>query len=338
MLRPRKFAQQVVPTRALLAPVVCTVLLACTSFVTPVDAEPILVRSLYRANIEAAGSGTPAELAARIDSMNPADCYVVAHIGYWEPVVQALVDRGKRIVRYVNPTTVRDGSSGMRHTSAERLMWDAFVETGRVLKDGDRVLRYRYFGEPYILAWDQLTTTEVDRLAARFAFVPADGWELDLWFPRLRPWMLEDRTYTQAQLDGLYDRLAWQANRDRFLEQLVANPEGVDRDRLLILNGSSEHWYDQGRLVFFENATAREWDDALSRWRARPGCILEVRQPSGEATQAQSRVVWERIIAGIRIWLQDGSHSDSWLWIDNGTPEATQAHLLAWNWKQWELR
>jgi len=287
--------------------------------------EPLLIRGVYWRQYEAAGAYSlpPAEVAANIDSMMPADCYVLGTCQYtswpFEAFVEELRRRGKKVLRYLSPTTLRKEHLDKPQANFDRMLAAYFVDRGYVLKDAaGEILYYRWYGEPYILRWDLISEEEIRDLCSRLAYVRGDIWELDVWYSRLRPWMLERRQeFDQEALDALYDRESWRSRRAFFLETLQANEWGPESDRLLIVNGESLFWYDEGLRVFFENAPAHEFDEMLPRWRARPGCVLEVRTPPASASIPTRILIWQRINVAVDAWLEDGKARDAWLWVDN---------------------
>ena len=303
-----------------------------------VRAEPLLIRSLYWTHYDAvcAEGRPPADVATALDSLWPADGYVMGcgQYDWFEPVVAALRKQGKLIVRYLRPTTLQAGQEQDGRASFDRQLHDAFVAKGYVLKDEHGTpLHYNWYSGPFILRWDLISEKEIDDLVSRLAYAVGDLWELDEFFHSLRPWMLELRDeFDQTRLDHLYDKATYQARRDYFLTALVANVGGTQQGRVLFLNGDSLYWYDRGHLVFFENAPAHEFEEMLPKWRARPGCIIEVRTPSILSSVRTQITVWSRINRTITAWLEDGAEFDSWLWADNeaGLYEAEPGRPATW--------
>lgn len=287
------------------------------------QAEPLMVRSLYWTHYDAvcASGRAPEAVATALDSLWPADCYVMgtAQYEWFEPVVAALKADGKLILRYIRPTTLQLGEENDGRASFDRQLHDAFVAKGHVLKDeAGEVLRYAWYNGPYILRWDVVSEAEIDDLVSRLAYAVGDLWELDEWFHSLRPWCLaRSAEFDQGRLDTLYDKVAYRARRDYFLAAMAANVGGTQQGRAMMLNGDSLYWYDLGHRVFFENAPEHEFELMLPKWRARPGCVIEIRTPDPSRPSNTQTIIWGRIVQTVDAWLEDASKRDTWLWCDN---------------------
>ncbi len=319
------------------------VMAAVFTFVHDSEASPLLIRSIYWTHYDAicAEGRPPADVAAALDSLWPADCYVMGlgQYEWFEPVVAALQSDGKHILRYVRPTTLQLGQEDDGRASFDRQLHDAFVAPGYVLKDETgEPLRYRWYAGPYILRWDLISELEIDDLVSRLAYATGAMWELDEFYHSLRPWMLERRDeFDQGRLDLLYDRQTYRARRIYFYDILLANTGGTQQGRPMLLNGDSLYWYGLGYPVFFENAPAKEFDEMFPKWRAREGCVIEVRTPvlapGFTPEQVDSFLLkWNRIHQTIKAWLEDGETRDSWLWCDNeaGLYEAEMTRPATW--------
>lgn len=295
--------------------------------------KPVLVRSLYQGHMNAAfemvPNRNPKFVAHALETLNPADVWVVTRTGVWERYLAA---SKTTVLRYLNWTTCRDGFQDFPPSTFERQLWETVEEYNLYFKKQGERLRHgasqQYGGDLWVLNWTDLNF-HVEELLERQMFVEG-MFELDLVMSFLRPWVFEggENTITQAEIDAITPRADWEESGKAICNALLSNPEGPKERKKLILNGTQRDLGDWTFPLIMENASRRappdDWSVTYPYWKAhrQEGAILEIRSPTPTDNQA---VVNQRNREAVLEWGRNGG----WLWVDNEMVEQTRLHQYA---------